>query len=109
MPEEVLIIVVVAIIAGTFSSVVRQIFGYLQSRNSKPGASGASLTTSELQRLMRAAVEEGTASLEARLDGLEEKLERMQEPKLLPAGERPVHEDAPFEEARVASRATHLS
>lgn len=75
MPDEVFVIVIVAIVAGTFSGLVKQILNYLRERRPTAGSSESSLTTSELQRLMKAAVEEATEPLEARLEAMEAKLD----------------------------------
>ena len=77
MPEEVFIIVVIAILAGTFSGVVKMIIEYLKSRQSVPNAhakSGA-LTSSELERLIVSAVERANQSLADRLEAIEDRLD----------------------------------
>lgn len=83
MPEEVLIITVVAILSGSFITIVKAVLGYrertrfgtqstksLRSRESE----GASLTTSELEGMMRRAVADATAPLADRMDALESRM-----------------------------------
>lgn len=85
MPEEIMIIVIVAIVAGTLTSITKIIFGHMQSKSAKKEAiKGASLTTSELEHLMHAAVREGNLSLEARFDGLEDRLDQLEGARTLP-------------------------
>jgi len=78
MPKEVVIIVVVAIIAGTISSIMKHIFSYAKARVREQPREGSSLTTSELQRMLQAAVAEGNARLEERFDLLEARLARLE-------------------------------
>jgi ubiquinone biosynthesis protein UbiJ len=83
-----MIVVIVAIIAGTVSSIAKHIFGVAKvAAAQKQQAEGSSLTTSELMKMVRAAVEEGTGRLEDRFDALEQRLDRMerQAPPPLPA------------------------
>ena len=93
MQEEIMIIAVVSIIAGTLmiASIIKSIFGYAKSRNQQGSAPGSSLTTSELERLVRTAVEEATEPLHAKIDRLEARLD---ETPLLEAASRepPLHE-----------------
>lgn len=110
MPEEVVAIVIIAIIAGTLSGLVKQILEYKKSKHAarSTGSEGASLTTSELRRLMQAAVEEGNLSLEARFDELEARLDRLEkrgEPRLLPAADEALPEAlAPEQEVEPVAR-----
>ena len=78
MPEEIFVIVVVAIIAGTILPIAKLFFGYASSRQQQRTPAGSSLTTSELAQLVREAVEEGTARLEARFDALERRMDEME-------------------------------
>ncbi len=74
MPEEIFIIIIVAILAGTFSGVVKQVLNYLQSRNGAPvrASSGeTSMTTSELESMIQKWVGESTRPLIDRLDRIE--------------------------------------
>ncbi len=81
MPEEIFIIVVVAIIAGTFSGFVKMVLEYLKDRQAteRPtvGATDA-LTTSELERLIEAAVDRANRGVVDRLDALEDRMEDAQ-------------------------------
>ena len=78
MPEEIMIIIIVSIIAGTISSIVRSIMGVAKARAQSPATPGSSLTTSELQRMLQAAVAEGNTRIEARFDELEARLDRLE-------------------------------
>jgi len=71
MPEEILIIVLVSIFSGTAISLLRMVLGYRERRGTRGTAQGSSLTTSELERMMRRAVEEATAPLVKKLEDLE--------------------------------------
>jgi hypothetical protein len=90
MPEEIVVITVVAITFGSIVTIVKSVLAYRErirlgspagapSRTSS--AEGASLTTSELEKMMRRAVSEATAPLADRMDALEL---RMAEPRRLP-------------------------
>ncbi len=74
MPEEIVAIIIVSLIAGTVMvlGVAKIITGYLKSRHA--GGSGPSLTSSELSGLIRSAVEEAVDPLSDRLDRLEKRL-----------------------------------
>lgn len=67
MPEEILIIIIVSIFAGTAMSIIRMVLGYKERRGLRGTAHGSSLTTSELEKMMRRAVEEATAPLVQKL------------------------------------------
>lgn len=79
MPEEILIIVIFSIVSGSILSMVRMILGYrertrgvVQTPPAKLSAStSSSITTSELERLMRSAVQDATAPLAERISRLE--------------------------------------
>ena len=75
MPEEIVVIVVVAILAGTVSTIVKSVTGYLKSKNAAGTASGSSLTASELKTLLRSAVDEALEPLAARVERIERRLE----------------------------------
>lgn len=90
MPEELALISIVAIIAGaiTIMSIARAIVKTVGKRS----AADSSLTTSQLQALMQAAVEEATRPLLAKIERLEDRLDarvplngRAREPLALPA------------------------
>ena len=74
MPEEIAIIAVVAIIGGTLSAIVKHVLEYLKSREPR-SVERSSMTTSELQALLRSSVMEATEPLAARLEKLEQKVE----------------------------------
>jgi hypothetical protein len=113
-PEEIFpfVIVLTIISAGFFLLMTKMILRYVRDRRK---GEGASLGTSELEAMIGRAVETGSASLhdrlddlEARLDGLEDKLEAR--PRALPEA-RPLLDDviesaAPVEvrEGRRAAR-----
>ncbi|MFW5955612.1 MAG: hypothetical protein ACOCSK_02615 [Rhodothermales bacterium] len=75
MPEEVFIIVVVAIVFGSLTSIAKSIIHYLQSRHSgAPAGSGSSLTESQLRRMIEESVERANRPLQQRFDDLEEQM-----------------------------------
>lgn len=78
MPDEVFVIVVVAILAGTFTSVVKLIIGYLQSRRGEPAGKG-SLTESQLRRMIEESVDASMKTLDRRFDTVESRLNRLVE------------------------------
>ncbi len=99
MPDEVFVIILVAILAGTMmvAGIARSIFKYLSSRH-QPIQAGSSLTAGELERLLREAVEEATAPLAAQIDALERRLDErrlLEAPPLLPEGDLSEQEAAP--------------
>jgi hypothetical protein len=87
MPEEIFVIIMFSMFVGMVLGTVRMVLNYkqarLDARSPHPALSPAdnSLTTSELQHLLRKAVEEGTRPLVARIEALEEALA---EPPALP-------------------------
>ena len=89
MPEEVFIIVVVAILSG----VVKTIVGYLRERDRKTGGDN-SLTTSELKQIVANTVAEATAPLEDRFAMLERRMERQLPPAETPSREPDFVEDS---------------
>jgi len=85
MPHEIMIIVIVAIVAGSLTSMTKIIFGHIQSRSPKKIESeGSSMTTSELEHLIQASVQKGNASLEARFDELEDRIDGLDGKNALP-------------------------
>lgn len=91
MPEELAVVLGIAIMAGTFLALVKAILGYLSSRRTP--APDAALSQRELEALIEGAVERATASLHERLDRMErhalppkEAAIRFEEPERLPAG-----------------------
>jgi len=89
MPEEIAIIVVISIAAGTFLAFVKAILGYLSSKRQAQTQEGSSMTTSELERLIRTAVTDANAPILDRLEALE----RASAARQLPSGERIELED----------------
>lgn len=80
MPEEVMVIAVTAIIAiaVTVLSIAGMITKSVRQRNQSRRDGSPSLTQSELQHLLRDAVEEGTLPLYRKIEALENKLDRAQ-------------------------------
>ena len=74
MDDEIFIVVVVAIIAGTvmITTLIRSILAYASRKDRPSGES--SLSMSELEAMLHRAVESGTEPLAARLDALEDRL-----------------------------------
>ena len=111
MPDGIFVIIVVAIIAGTFLGIVKAILGYLASKHELSGskkqpkqreAPGSSLTTSELHAMIRNAVEEATAPLAARVEHLEH--QQLQAPDPSPLLNIPDDESAHTEIASSSRR-----
>lgn len=76
MPFEIFVIVIVAIIAGTVSGIVKQALNYKrETRGIRPSQEGSSLTTSELRRMLEEVVAEATAPLAEQVKALERRLE----------------------------------
>jgi hypothetical protein len=103
MPEPIFFIIIVAILAGTFSGVVKMVLEYLKSRQDAIGARRGteSLTASELERLIESAVRNATTDLSDRVGALEAHTEppRLEGPRL---GHPPVEEEG--ERERPAAR-----
>ncbi|MEM8486961.1 MAG: hypothetical protein AAF564_15515 [Bacteroidota bacterium] len=72
MPEEIFVIIVVAIGAGTFMSIVGMMINYLKTRSEQ--GTGNSMTTSELEGMIQKWIEESTQPLVDRLDEMEAQL-----------------------------------
>lgn len=98
MPEEILVIVILSIVAGTITSMTKMILSHRErTRGGIPQreASGqSSVTTSELERMMHRAVRKATDPL---LDRIEELEDRFEAPALPEKGER-IDLDAALEE-----------
>lgn len=100
MPDEIMIIVVTAIVAGSVLAAMAMLLGFARSRakDRLPSAKqeGPSLTTSELERIMRQAVEAATTPLAEQIARLEEHLGIQEEDPagLLEAARLPDFEDA---------------
>ncbi|NND70283.1 MAG: hypothetical protein HKN43_01760 [Rhodothermales bacterium] len=73
MPEEILIIVVVAILSGTLLGVVSNIRQYLEAKNNlgENSTRGASLKTSELESMMERAAQNAVQPIVRRIENLE--------------------------------------
>ena len=69
MPEEVAVVIAIAIVAGTFLGFVKAILGYLSSKRAP--AADAALSRRELEALIEAAVERALVPLHDRLDALD--------------------------------------
>jgi len=68
MPEEILIIIIVSIVAASVISIVRMGLNFAEKTST---SEGSTLTTSELERMMRRAVEDATAPLARKVEDLE--------------------------------------
>lgn len=87
MPEEILVLFIFAM----FTMMVLTGMTFRHRRKSKEiqsGSGGSSLTTSELERLMRRAVDEGTEPLRQSIEDLEHQLAELTGQKALPPAER---------------------
>lgn len=105
MPEEVAIIAVMAILSGSVLSIVRMVLGYRERTRgvvSGPAKQAAgSITTSELERMMRTAVQDATAPLAERIARLEKGAPTPALPEAHPAeaiSDRDLEEFAPQDE-----------
>lgn len=78
-------VLITAIVFGFMFAVAKLIIDYRKDRTSSKDVSGSSLTTSELHTLIREAVEEAIAP---RFDRLRDRLDKMEEPRLMPARQR---------------------
>ncbi len=75
MPEEIVAIIIISIIAGTIMSVVKMSLNYRSERFSARSGEESSLTRSELEAMIRRAVSEATKPLVERLEELSGTLE----------------------------------
>ena len=101
MPEEIMIIAVVAILAGTFTTVVRSVLAYLKTKSgNKEITKGASMTTSELERLMKEAVWEGNEQFISRFESLEDRMDQLEKERLLLLHQEDLHIPAAGEEEK---------
>ncbi|MEZ4700160.1 MAG: hypothetical protein R2834_07500 [Rhodothermales bacterium] len=73
MPEEIFIIVIVSILAGTFSGIVKMVLAFMRERQTAGAghATGDTLTQSELSRMIEEAVRKATSDLSHRVEALE--------------------------------------
>ncbi len=77
MPEEVLVVIIIAIVAGSISlvSIARMLFKYLNARAGlAPQVENPSFTTSELEQMLRRVARESNQPLLDRIEALEEQL-----------------------------------
>ncbi|MEM1126284.1 MAG: hypothetical protein AAGI71_06500 [Bacteroidota bacterium] len=74
MPEEIMIIAVVAIVFGSITSIVKAILGHLKSGRETQQLSEAGVSTRDLRNLLVDAVEEATLPLHDRIARLERQL-----------------------------------
>lgn len=76
MPFEIFVIVIVAIVAGTVSGIVKQALNYKrETRGIRSSKEGSSLTTSELRRMLEEVVAEATMPLAEQVKALQHRLE----------------------------------
>ena len=106
MPEEVAVVVVIAIIFGTISSIVKYTAKMKYSNRTSGAESG--VTTSELRALLREAVDEATLPLRAEIEELRDELRAS---RGLPPTVEPLLDDADAADAYVPAarrqRAAH--
>ncbi len=77
MPDEILAIVLVSIAAGTGLSFMRMILAHRSGQQDRSSSSAdSSLTTSELERMMKRSVESVVAPLADKIENLELQLSR---------------------------------
>ncbi len=83
MQEEILIIIIVSIVAASIISIVRMGLNYAEKTGTSGTSEGSSLTTSELERMMRLAVEAATAPLTKKVEDLESEIVTINQPQQL--------------------------
>ena len=72
MPEEIFIIVIIAIMSGTLLGVVSNVRQYLETKNAGKGEqSGSSMRTSELEAMMERAAQKAIRPLVKRVENIE--------------------------------------
>lgn len=98
MPEEIFVIIVVAICAGTFMSIVGMMINYLKTRPQQ--GTGNSMTTSELEGMIQKWIEESTQPLVDRLDEMEARLDSADKPGALLDGMDAYEDSEVLEPAR---------
>ncbi len=78
MPEEIMIIVIFAIIAGSITSTIRMILSHREKtmgvRKKDSNSDSSSVTTSELERMLHRVVRQAMGPLDDRLDEIEDRL-----------------------------------
>ncbi len=95
MPEEILIIIVMSLVSGSILALWGMTLNYRKAKFQSKSSGDSSLTTGELDRLIRKAVEEATAPLTEKIEemaGLLQDPERPEAPLLL--GSQEVTEEA---------------
>ncbi|SRR5690554_4456434 len=85
MPFEIMVIIIVAIVAGTLGGISKQFLAYLQNRQSS-GRGESTLTTSGLQKIVQESVERANQPLLEKIERLEKRLNAA-ESRRLPAHE----------------------
>lgn len=112
MSEEIFFIIVLSIIVFTIVvlTVLRTIYTLIRRKQDEKATPGSSLTSSELERMLRAAVTEAVAPILDKVDALEQRLEeRASEPRLLnapPSIYEPEEEATPEPVSRTSRRST---
>jgi hypothetical protein len=103
MEREIFIIVLTAIIAGTtmITTIAKSIIGAVKKKSA--AVNSPSLTTSELERMLRDVVGEVTAPLYAKIEALEKRLDA----PMLNAPSSPIDLDGVEDEEVVLVRRTH--
>lgn len=98
MPEEILIIIIVSIVAASVISIVRMGLNFAEKTRT---SEGSTLTTSELERMMRRAVEDATAPLARKVEDLEFDVASRNKPEQLREAREDLLLDLDDEEAQV--------
>jgi len=98
MPEEILIIIIVSIVAASVISIVRMGLNFAEKKST---SEGSTLTTSELERMMRRAVEDATAPLARKVEDLEFDVASRNKPEQLREAREDLLLDLDDEEAQV--------
>ncbi len=75
MPEEIVAIIIISIVAGTFISFMKMILNHRSEQFAARAGDDPSLTRSELEAMIRRAVAEATKPLAERIEELAETLE----------------------------------
>jgi hypothetical protein len=120
MPPEIVIVTVITVLAGTFmlSFIARMYFKYLSGKAGVNTDTSSSLTSSELEMMLRRVVDESNEPLLARIEGVEKQLaagidttpDAVAAIKSLPAHEKnPILEDldVPDDLAAISKRKSH--
>lgn len=90
MPEEILAVMIITILSFTTMMIVGMTLRYKSKKAEGHISSGSSsLTTSELERMMKRAVKDATAPLHEKIDRLEEVIVTTGSREMLELGEAP--------------------